>query len=280
MWIPGSAPMLLSALLCTNFVCSTYAQSLDRVLRAHNLTLFADFFRTYPPHPALLKRPHLVVYAPTNDAMQAYFDAHGITLNGQIPKYILRRDDARDNAEANIQLSSDPEPDIGKSDETIPAGTTDTFVAETSPSPTTVNTTPQSTTTNQESLRTATTTSLTTLGTTPIPSSQTATPTGTVRPTESKRALEERALEQSPPPQSWLAKIYSGNGHLSYVVKDKISFEGGVFYTTDRYITLTAMYAESTCQILTSHFSSGFSKSQKTLQAQYLSLVLQLYNLH
>lgn len=265
MQVSSSFCALFSVIFFSNFVPSAYGQSLDEALRTHNLTLLADFFKAYPPDPVLINRPELIVFAPTNDAMQQFFDTHGITVNNGIPEQLLRRDDSDKTAQANALLAQGQLLNLPQVLFSGGGGTEDSKVVEANPNlqlPTTATT---ETATGPRTTTTATLTSLHTLSlnmtttrstntikdlqatntviteatgtitTLDITSTATLSPTSTV---VAKRGLEfpvcTCALEERPPPVSWLAKIYSGNGHLSYIVEDKILFDGGVFYTMDR----------------------------------------------
>jgi len=204
----SSRATLLSGFLYSNLYSFAYAQSLDQALRANNLTLFADFFIAYPPDPFLFNRPDLIVYASTNSAMQVYLDAHGITLGKQIPKNVLRRedddykDDGKANADANNHLGQGKGDFMSQGASIFGTGeneTKDNKVLEHNDDDDNNN--------DDDNYD------------------------------DKKRALEARALQERPPPMSWLAKIYSGNAHLSYITENKILFDGGVFYTMDRYVS-------------------------------------------
>ena len=255
-YTPTSA--LLGALLFSIIAPSAYARSLDETLRAHNLTLVADFFKTHPPDSLLFNRPDLIVYAPTDNAMQEYFDANGIAVaNTGRPRYLLGRDMSTEIANANILLSQG-DPDFFAGGQAVfnsgGNGTEHNKVVEGNPSLTMTSSMSQDTTTTQSGPRTSPTetlTLLTTTDTTVTPTDTTSTTT-TLAPSGSTpvvkvitltttlapeaSGISKRALEEGPAPVSWFAKIYSGNGHLSYVLENKIPFDGGVFYTMDRCV--------------------------------------------
>ncbi|RPB26614.1 FAS1 domain-containing protein [Terfezia boudieri ATCC MYA-4762] len=263
---------LLSAFLFSIFVSSVYAQSLDEALRTHNLTLFADFFKAYPPDPFLFNRPNLVVYAPTDNAMQEYFDARGITdIGNERPRYLLERDESTENAEANNQLAQATADTIAVAPAVFYSGGNGTEhgkVIEGNQNLTTTSSMAQATTTTQSEpgATTATLTLLATTGTTVMPTGattstlapsintpivQVTTPTSTLVPTAS-------GISERPPPVSWLAKIYSGNGQLSYILENKIPFDGGSFYTIDSIFELAKDFRKSISE-------SGFSALESSL---------------
>lgn len=94
-------------LFCTALLWGkSYAEPLDTALRARGLTLFADFFKEYPPDPALLAHPNVNVFAPTNEAMRIFLSQTDTTVLHESARMLFRRTDSGHNSDAGNTINT------------------------------------------------------------------------------------------------------------------------------------------------------------------------------
>ena len=102
--------VFFTALLCGE----SNAEPLDAALRGKGLTLFADFFKEHPPHPSLLDHPNVMVFAPTNEAMESCLSQTNRTLSTmqESARMLFRRQTSEENSVNGYGINLGPNIDF------------------------------------------------------------------------------------------------------------------------------------------------------------------------